>query len=212
MTRRIGLLGGTFNPIHLGHLVLAEEARERLRLDEVWFIPVAEPPMKDDPELAPAADRLEMVRRAIIGHPAFRASDIEIRRGGKSYTIDTLRELRRCYGTRCEFVFIVGSDACRQLAAWKGYPALLRCCRFVIAHRLGFRPTRLPQGVRALDIPALDISATDIRRRIAHGRSIRHLVPERVRSYIAARRLYAVHGAGYMVHGTAKNKSKTRSC
>ena len=192
MLKRIGLLGGTFNPIHLGHLVLAETARERLGLDEVWFIPVAQPPLKDDPDLAPAADRLQMVELAIAGHPAFRACDVEIRRGGKSYTADTLRELQSRDGGASAFVFIVGSDACSQLAQWRDYPAVLQLCRFVIALRPGFHPPTLPRGVETLEVPLLDISATDIRRRVTEGRSVRYLVPEPVRAYIQDRLLYAV--------------------
>ena len=191
MRRRIGLLGGTFNPIHLGHLALAEEARERLRLDEVRFIPSAHPPLKHDPGLAPAKDRLQMVRLAIAGHPAFRVSDMEIRRGGISYTMDTLRQVRDRYGARAKLFFIVGSDACRQLRDWRGFPAFLRLCQFVIATRPGFRPTALPRGLMTLDIPLLDISATDIRRRIAQGRTIRYLVPDTVRFYINRHRLFA---------------------
>lgn len=189
--RRIGLLGGTFNPIHLGHLVLAEAAREHLRLDEVWFLPVAEPPLKDEPALAPARHRLRMVQLAAEGHPVFRACDLEIRRGGKSYTVETLRALTARYGARHQYWFLVGSDACRHLRAWREWRTLLRLCRLVIAVRPGFRLTQVPAGAQTLDIPLLDISSTDIRRRVALGRSIRFLVPERVRAYITRHRLYA---------------------
>ena len=190
MAQRIGLLGGTFNPIHVGHLMLAEEARERLHLDEVWFVPGAEPPLKAEPELAPAADRYRMVELAIAGHPQFRASDVEIRRGGKSYTVETLRTLHKQHGGQPQFVFIVGSDACGQLTAWRDFPGLLALCQFVVAIRPGFRPTELPPGVATLEIPLLDISSTGIRRRIAQGKSLRFLVPDAVRAYIAEHQLY----------------------
>lgn len=198
VSKRIGLLGGTFNPVHLGHLVLAEEARERLKLNAVWFIPVAEPPLKEDPELAPAKDRLAMVRLAIAGQPAFRVDDIEMRRGGKSYTVDTLRALRARYGPRHHFVFLLGSDAARQLPEWKDYPDFLRLCHWIIAIRPGARPAKLPPGVETLDMPLLDISATNIRRRIARGRSIRYLVPEPVRAHVIRHHLFA---AGSQVVG-----------
>ena len=191
MSKRIGLLGGTFNPVHLGHLVLAEQVRERLRLDEIWFIPVAQPPLKTEPDLAPAADRLRMVTLAIAGHPAFRASDLEIRRGGKSYTVDTLRAVRAHESPATAFFFLVGSDACGQLRKWREFPEILRLCRFVIVARPGFRAAQLPRGVRTIAMTPLDISATDIRRRIAHRQSIRYLVPAAVRRYILRRRLYA---------------------
>ncbi len=191
MTQRIGLLGGTFNPIHLGHLVLAEEARERLTLDEVWFIPVAVPPLKDDPELASATDRLRMVELAIADQPAFRACDVEIRRGGRSYTIDTLRAMRAEHGAARHLVCLVGADACAQLPAWREWATILTLCEFVVAVRPGYRLNALPDGVRRLEIPLLDISATDIRRRLAQGRSIRFLIPEAVRRYVLDHRLYA---------------------
>lgn len=190
MSKRIGLLGGTFNPVHLGHVVLAEEARERLRLDEVWFIPVAQPPLKREPGLAPARARMRMVQLAIAGHPAFRAKDVELRRGGKSYTIDTLRVLRAQYQRRLRFVFIVGADACGQLRQWREVAQLMQLCAFVVATRPGYRPRGLPRRVRTMEIPSLEISSTQIRRRLAQGRSIRYLVPDAVRRYLQRHRLY----------------------
>lgn len=192
--KRIGLLGGTFNPVHLGHLVLAEEVRDRLRLDEVWFIPVAEPPLKSDPDLAPAADRLRMVEMAIASQPAFRALDIEIRRGGKSYTIDTLRALDEEY-RHTEWHFIVGSDAAAQMPSWKDVPALQQLCEFVVVARPGHPMPALPRGGRRLEMPLLDISASDIRRRVAQGHTVRFLVPDAVRDYIATHKLYLITSA-----------------
>jgi nicotinate-nucleotide adenylyltransferase len=190
MTTRVGLLGGTFNPIHYGHLVLAEEARELLRLDEVWFMPVAEPPLKDEPELAPAQDRLRMVALAVADQPQFRASDLEIQRGGKSYTVDTLRALRQQHGEGVAWYFIVGADAAEQFASWRGIDDVLKLCRFVVARRPGYQRQIVLPGVDMIDIPLLNISATDIRQRLAQQRSIRFLVPEAVRRYLMDQALY----------------------
>ena len=190
MSKRIGLLGGTFNPVHLGHLVLAESAREQLALDEVWLVPVAEPPLKAEAALAPAADRWRMVELAIDGHAAFRASDIELRRGGKSYTVDTLRALHQQYGAAVAWSFIVGADACGQLTAWRELSVLLQLCQFVLATRPGFTAPAAPAGARTITMPLLNISSTDLRQRVAAGHTIRYLVPDAVRLYIDAHQLY----------------------
>jgi len=134
---RLGLLGGSFNPIHNGHLSIADQVRERLPLDRVLFIPTGDPPHKREESLAPAKDRYEMVRVAIAGMPFFDISDIEVRRTGKSYSIDTIRELQRQYGPSTELYFLIGLDAFLDFTSWKEPRELLSNCRFVVVPRPG---------------------------------------------------------------------------
>ncbi|MBI4355358.1 MAG: nicotinate-nucleotide adenylyltransferase [Candidatus Omnitrophica bacterium] len=192
---RLGILGGTFNPIHTGHLILAEEARAAFALDRCLFIPNALPPHKEEPSLASAEHRLAMVRLAIDGHPVFEASELEIARGGRSYTVDTLEALRHRYGPTVELFFLVGSDACGGLAHWKSMDRVMQLCHVVVAHRPGYRVNVSLAGVRLLEIPALDVSSTAIRQRLQAGRSIRYLVPEAVYHYLLTRQLYAAPNA-----------------
>jgi nicotinate-nucleotide adenylyltransferase len=155
---KLGLLGGSFNPIHNGHLTIARLVREQLRLDQVLFIPTGDPPHKRDGSLAPAKDRYEMVRLALVGTPSFQLSDIEIRRSGKSYSIDTIRELQRQFGSSTELYFLIGLDAFLDFPNWKEPMELLRACRFVVVPRPG-------QSFRSLAdmplLPALDARALD---------------------------------------------------
>lgn len=134
---KLGLLGGSFNPIHYGHLRIAQQTRERLALDRVLFIPTGDPPHKRDGELAPAKDRYEMVRLAIADDPALELSDIEVRRKGKSYSIDTIRELQQHYGSTARLHFLIGLDAFLDFAGWREPEALLKACRFVVVSRPG---------------------------------------------------------------------------
>lgn len=134
---RLGLLGGSFNPIHYGHLGIAREAREKLPLDQVLFMPTGDPPHKCDGALAPAKDRYEMVRLAIAGEPAWTLSDLEVRRSGKSYSIDTIRELHRQYGPSTKWDFLIGLDAFLEFPTWREPETLLRLCRFVVMSRPG---------------------------------------------------------------------------
>lgn len=211
---RIGILGGTFNPIHLGHLRSAEEVRERHRLDRVLFIPSASPPHKKRARIAPAANRIAMIRRAIAGNPWFRVSTVEIDRSGRSYTVDTLDQLRRAH-PRHEFVFILGADAFREIATWKDYRRLFELCDFIVTSRPSCDEIRLssllPVAARkdfcylknrnVLEhrsgheivfqrISDLAISSSDIRDRSRRGDSIRYLVSPTVESYIARHQLY----------------------
>lgn len=212
---RIGILGGTFNPIHFGHLRSAEEVREAQRLDRVLFIPSATPPHKRLLGLASAADRLAMVRLAIAGHKQFRLSAVEVDRGGRSYSVDTL-QLLRARMPAARFVFILGLDAFREIATWKEYARLFTLCDLVVTSRPGVRESPLRAGLpvavqrqfcyrarsRELEhrtgnriifqpITALDISASAIRHRLSRGMSIRYLVPAAVERYIARHGLYA---------------------
>ncbi|MGQ9661496.1 MAG: nicotinate-nucleotide adenylyltransferase [Kiritimatiellia bacterium] len=202
MERRVGILGGTFNPIHLGHLILAQTAFETLGLSAIVFIPCHRPPHKETTPLVAARHRLAMVEAAIEGDWRFRASDIEIRRGGISYAVDTLLDLHTADST-CAYYFIIGADTLLELHLWKDIERLLTLCTFVTfaRPRIDVETIRPDQ----LNLPApwphrlltnvvtsrlIDISSSDIRHRIAEGLSIRYLVPAAVEMYIAEHRLY----------------------
>ena len=202
MTRRkaIGILGGTFNPIHLGHLLMAQDALEQLRLDRVIFVPSATPPHKTVDKLARAADRLRMINLAIRGNDRFDVDDLEIKRGGKSYSVDTLLQLKRRH-PRARFFFIIGADSLRELHLWREVGRLVTLCTFITVPRPGFEPKpvvdpRLDAATRrrlrqhVLHGHACDIASRDIRARVSQKRSIRYLVPDPVRAYIEAHRLY----------------------
>lgn len=191
MRRRIGILGGTFNPVHTGHLIVAQDALEALRLDEVRFIPCARPPHKTAPKLAGAAHRLAMLRAALRGHDRFIVDDRELCRGGRSYSVDTLGELRtEMPGTA--FYFIIGGDSVPDLARWRDITRLARWCAFVVLARPGWQRLPAPPGVRCRWIRghACEIASRDIRARCAAGQSIRHLVPVAVFRYIVRHQLY----------------------
>lgn len=190
--RRVGLFGGTFDPIHSGHLVLAETARDRLQLDEVWFIPANIPPHKDAPQIT-GAHRLAMVEAAIADHPAFRISRLELDRAGASYAEDTLDTVR-AQEPDAELFYLIGADMLRDLHTWRNPERLLTLAQFVAVTRPGdtLDPTQsaVAAHVTPLEMPALAISSTDIRARVAEGRSIRYLVPAAVGDYIHHHELY----------------------
>ena len=199
--RAIGILGGTFNPIHVGHLLMAQDALEQMRLERVIFIPSATPPHKMVDKLASARDRLQMIKFGIRGNNRFEVDDIEIIRGGKSYSVDTLIQLKRRY-PQADFLFIIGADSLRELHLWREVKRLVTLCTFVTVPRPGFeakpvidprldRATRRRLRQHVLRGHACDIASRDIRARLSSGRSIRYLVPEAVRLYIARRRLYS---------------------
>ena len=199
-TRKIGILGGTFNPIHIGHLIIAQDAMEQFGLDCVKFIPSATPPHKKYEGNATAAQRLAMVRLAIRGNARFEADDIEIRRGGTSYSVDTLTSLRR-RDPQAQFYFIIGADSLQELHRWREVGRLVRLCTFVIVVRPGFEPRRvvdpkLDAATRrrlrqhVLRGHACDIASRDIRARVARSESIRYLVPDAVLQYINRHKLY----------------------
>jgi nicotinate-nucleotide adenylyltransferase len=186
---RLGLLGGSFNPIHHGHLITATRAAEAVNLDRVLFIPAALSPLKDGRGLAPAADRWAMLRLALRGSRLFEASDLELRRGGVSYTIDTLRELRR--RTKAQLYWILGSDAARLLPRWKSISEVRRLAAFIIVSRPGDRvPGKQPKD-RIVRAPLLEISSSDIRERVRRGLSVRYLLPDPVEHYIRRKGLYS---------------------
>lgn len=196
--RRIGLFGGTFDPPHLGHLALAEQARDRLRLDEVRFIPAGQPPHKRGARISSAARRVAMARLAVRGNPAFTVSTLETGRGGPSFTIETLRAVAR-EAPRARLFLLMGADSLDDFATWRDPGAILRLATLVVADRPGGakRRTRRPRvaGMRRarivhLDNPELAISSSQVRARVRAGRSVRYLVPDAVSAYLARHRLY----------------------
>src|SRR6266849_6474334 len=212
---RIGLFGGTFDPIHWGHLRSAEEMRESLSLDRVLFIPTSNPPHKSGKTTTPAEDRLEMVRLAVAKNPRFAVSKVEIQRPGISYSIDTLRYFSKRKRPGDSYYFILGFDAFLEIGTWKDFTEIFPLCHFVITsrpHSGDSNPLRrIPVAVRRLfcydftkktyrhrsgtglyfvKLTDIAISASDIRRRVREGRSIRYLVPPEVEAYIRKQRLH----------------------
>ncbi|WP_181350593.1 nicotinate-nucleotide adenylyltransferase [Thalassobacillus sp. CUG 92003] len=186
--KRIGILGGTFDPPHMGHLIIAEEVRCAIDLDEIWFIPSHTPPHKQASTVS-GADRLEMTKRAVEGNPHFRVSDIELRREGTSYTFDTIKALKQ-NETDAMFYFIIGGDMVEDLPNWYGIHELLELVQFVGVKRLGHElSSELP--VKKVNIPFVDISSTDIRKRAISGQTFRYFVPDSVAHYIKEHGVYA---------------------
>ena len=186
---KIGILGGTFNPIHIGHLILADEVREKLLLDKVIFVPTYIPPHKQNFEVAAAQDRFRMVKAAIKGNQFFKASDIEIRRKGPSYTVDTVKALNKKFPGD-ELYFITGSDLLKYLDEWKDFQELLGLVKLVVATRPGYPLENIPAYVQRVSIRAVDVSAFEIRQCLKEDRSFRYLVPEAVFEYIIRSKLY----------------------
>ena len=191
---RIGVLGGTFDPIHFAHLLLAEQAREQLVLDKVLLMPAGDPWRKAGRDIAPAAVRLEMVRRAAGGNPYLEVDDRELRREGATYTVDTLRELRAELEEDDDLFLLLGEDALVDLPNWKDPAKLAQHATIAVAPRQGAaEPDSLPfdpAGVQRIDMPYMAISATDLRQRVRLGQSLRYMVPEAVREFIEANGLY----------------------
>ncbi len=190
--RRMGIIGGTFDPIHYGHLIAAEVVWQRFRLEKVLFIPASTPPHKDEPEASPK-DRYEMVRLAISSNDHFDISNIELGRPGKSYSVETLTELRSIYGEDTDLYFIIGADSVTELSTWKEFHKLRDFCELVAVTRVGY-PLPLDKGdieiAHFLEIPGVDISSTQIREKVRKGDSIRYLVPKEVEEYIYREGLY----------------------
>jgi len=194
----IGILGGTFDPIHIGHLVIAEEARIKLGFSEVLFVPAGQPWRKLDRNITPAAHRVEMVRRAIADNPHFKFSTLEVERPGPSYTVDTLTMLRKQLGSEASLFFILGRDTLAELPLWKEPKKLGQLCRLVVAPRLGSKDlkhleTEIPgllEKIIQLDMSLIGISSAEIRQRIAQGLSVRYLVPAEVEKYITEHQIY----------------------
>jgi nicotinate-nucleotide adenylyltransferase len=186
---RIGILGGTFNPVHIGHLILADEVREKLELGKVIFVPTYIAPHKTNSDVLCARHRYSMLRLAIKGNKYFSVSDVEIKRNGKSYTIDTVRFFKKRHPKDTLF-FITGSDLLKYLDAWKDLKEILSLVKFIVATRPGYALENIPSYISTIAIRAVDVSAYQIRRRIKERKSFRYLVPEAVRDYIIKKRLY----------------------
>jgi nicotinate-nucleotide adenylyltransferase len=190
---RVGLMGGTFDPIHIAHLVLAEQAREQLALDSVLFMPAGDPWRKTQREITPAAHRLAMTRLAVDGREGFEVEDLEVRRRGPTYTVETLQELRRRYGPESELFLLLGEDALTDLPFWRDPEGIAAQASIVAAPRADFEVPELPFKLGQLlriEMPVLEISSTDLRSRVQQGRSLRFLVPDPVIEYIDRHGLY----------------------
>lgn len=193
--RRLGIMGGTFDPVHLGHLVCAEEARWQFGLDEVIWVPAGLPWQKQGRDVSPAEDRYMMTVLGTQSNPSFSVSRIDIDRGGPTYTLETLATLRAFHGDKVELFFITGTDAVMQILTWKEPDAVLSEARFIAASRPDFDVNEKDLDsfggrVTVMRIPALAISSTDIRMRVAEGKPIQYLVPPEVATYIFERGLY----------------------
>ena len=198
---RVGILGGTFDPVHIGHLAMGEEARSQLKLDRVLFLPVGQPWLKEGQPLSEARHRVEMVRLAVSPNPHFELCLEEIERPGPTYTVDTVEAFQRHGGSARGLIFIVGSDAMEQFHLWKEPERLLELCDWVVVERPGHESfdlaalcaqyPRATESVRLLSMPAMGVSGTEIRRRAAAGISLRYQVPDSVAAYIEEQRLYS---------------------
>jgi nicotinate-nucleotide adenylyltransferase len=190
-------MGGTFDPIHHGHLVAASEVAGRFGLDEVVFVPTGEPYEKEDTLVSPAEDRYLMTVIATASNPRFHVSRADIDRAGPTYTIDTLRDLHKAYGSEAQLYFITGADALAKILSWKEALEMLSLARFIGVTRPGYDLTddHLPQdSVELIEVPAMAISSSDCRVRVAAGKPVWYLVPDGVVQYIAKRGLYRGSG------------------
>jgi nicotinate-nucleotide adenylyltransferase len=200
--KRIGIFGGTFDPVHVGHLIMAEQCRESGQLDQVWFVPAARPPHKLDRPLTSFAQRAEMLALAIAGMPAFRVDELEKDRPGPSYTADTLADLQRLH-PQSEFSLLLGSDCLPDLPQWHQPERILELAELLIFARPGWpmlTPEELrtslhlseqaPLRLRVIQAPLIDVASRELRQRAANGRSIRFLVPRAVECYILEKKLY----------------------
>ncbi len=198
---KIGIMGGTFNPIHIGHLIVADDARQKCGLDRVLFVPSGLPPHKPNSEVISSEHRYEMVKLAVASNPNFEASRIEIDMDGYSYTVNTLLELKERYGQEASYYFIIGADVIPELVTWKEYEKVFQLCEFIAVLRPGFSEpdfnsdikqlkTQLGLKIHPLRSRLIDISSTDIRECCNHGRGISYLVPDDVEKYIFDKGLY----------------------
>lgn len=206
--RRIGIYGGTFNPVHMGHLIIAEQCREQARLDEVWFVPAARPPHKSDSELAAFTYRAEMLGLAIAGHPAFRVDPLELDRPGPSYTVDTLEALQKRHPAD-EFYLLIGSDCLPDLPQWREPAQIFQLAGLLIVARPAWPiwpadqirtaiglPPQVELRQQVVHGPLIEISSRELRRKVAERRTIRYLVPRAVECYLETHRLYQASTGG----------------
>ena len=195
--RRIGIMGGTFDPIHHGHLVAASEVATRFLLDEVVFVPSGQPWQKVSSDVSPAEDRYLMTVIATASNPRFQVSRVDIDREGPTFTVDTLRDLRALYGPKVDLFFITGADALDKILSWKDADQIFELAHLVAVTRPGFElsDAHLPaDSVSLVQVPAMAISSTDLRARVASGQELWYLVPDGVVQYIAKRQLYRAAG------------------
>jgi nicotinate-nucleotide adenylyltransferase len=199
MAQRMGVLGGTFDPVHYGHLAIAEEARSQLSLDMVLFLPARVQPLRQGEQVSAPEHRASMIERAVLANPSFQLSRIEFERPGPSYTVDTMLQLRERYPRGTAFYFLLGGDALAELPHWKEPDRLLTLCHFVVFERPGcdfdarnlfLKFPLLRDRVIFVEGPRLEISATDLRRRVRKGLPIRYQLPDAVEEYIRSHRLY----------------------
>ncbi|MGH7198067.1 MAG: nicotinate-nucleotide adenylyltransferase, partial [Candidatus Omnitrophota bacterium] len=174
---RIGIFGGSFNPVHRGHLKLAREAASELGLQKVFFVPSGRTPLKKDETLLPAALRVKLLKKAVGDDPAFRVSLCEIKRKGASYTVDTLKFFKKKFGKSATLYFLSGADTLKNLSRWRSPSEVLRLCRFVAFSRPGVHPRRVPKEVLFVPFDALPVSSSDIRKRLRQGKPVGRLVP-----------------------------------
>jgi nicotinate-nucleotide adenylyltransferase len=193
MKRRIGFLGGTFDPIHLGHLILAQQLVEQFQLKKVLFIPSAAPPHKDDIKVSPTHHRFEMTRAAVEDNRLFEISDIELKREGKSYTIDTITELKKLHPDS-DLYFLAGSDVLTEFDTWKDPERIFEQVKVALGTRPGYDKVDMDNKFFSktimVEINGLHVSSTQVRHRVKEGKSIKYLVPLKVEEYIKAKGLY----------------------
>lgn len=197
---RLGIFGGTFDPVHFGHLILAEQCREQCRLDQVWFLPSGSPPHKEDLGITPGTHRAEMLEFALAGHPDFLVDRRELKREGITYTIDTLTSLAAEDESR-ELFFLIGGDSLNDLPTWRAPQQIAELATLVAVNR-GDRPLQDIATIRSqlgdtvadrimpATMPGIDLSSTDIRQRVSAGKSVRYMIPRAVEAYIAEHELY----------------------
>lgn len=191
---RIGVFGGTFNPPHIGHLIVAEEVRQNFALDRIVFVPSARPPHKIQSPVIDSAHRYHMTQLATEDNPHFAVSDIEIRRPGTSYTVDTVKSFRDTYGPDVDIFFIMGGDSIFEIDTWKDPEQIFNCCTIIVTSRPGFHLSKVEERLKAkvltTEVSQIDVSSTDIRQRLQDGKSIAYLVPQAVEAYIRKEKLY----------------------
>jgi nicotinate-nucleotide adenylyltransferase len=205
--KAVAIFGGTFNPIHFGHLCIAEEIRTKFNLDKVIFVPTNLPPHKNPSDLVSARQRWLMTHLATVSNPCFEVSTFEIDSGGKSYAVDTIKHFRKHFGDKVKIYFIIGADMLVDIAAWKNIGEILKLCRFIAVSRPGYDvqkifnqyylsskntsiASELMENVLVEDVDTLDISSTSIRQRVKEWKSIKYLVPETVEQFIHNQQLY----------------------
>lgn len=188
--KKIALFGGTFNPVHIGHMAMAQVAMEKFGLDRVIFIPSNTPPHKTIKNLASARDRLQMTKQSVKGNPGFKVSDFEIKNPGKSYSIDTIKHFRKKFPKGTKLFFLIGEDGYAELDSWKKIDEILKSVTFIVVNRPGYNAKK--GGVRHLSVtmPGIDISSSYVRRRAKEGKSVKYLVPEPAFRYIENHKLY----------------------